>query len=254
MGSKIEAKRLMAEAGVPVLPELDPAQVNEDALPVLVKASAGGGRRGMRVVRQLAELPATMWLRSPSIVRFGDGTVFCEPYLETGRHIEVQVMAGTHGPSGPSANASARSSAGTRRWSRSPAQLVERLPGCATNSSTPPQGRRRDRLRRRRHRRVPGPGGRPLLLPGDEHPPPGRAPGHQLTTGLDLVALQLTIADGATSPDPPSAHGHAIEVRLYDEDPSDNWRPKPELMRTFHWSQVTRQVRGRDRLHQAASL
>ncbi|HEY3003820.1 MAG TPA: biotin carboxylase N-terminal domain-containing protein, partial [Kribbellaceae bacterium] len=98
MGSKIESKRLMAGAGVPVLAALDPSAVAEADLPVLVKASAGGGGRGMRVVRRLAELaPEIEAARSEAASAFGDGTVFCEPYLETGRHVEVQVMADRHG-------------------------------------------------------------------------------------------------------------------------------------------------------------
>ncbi len=98
MGSKVEAKRLMARAGVPVLAELDPAAVTAADLPVLVKASAGGGGRGMRIVRTLAGLPAALdAARSEAAAAFGDPTVFCEPYLEGGRHIEVQVLADAHG-------------------------------------------------------------------------------------------------------------------------------------------------------------
>ena len=89
----------MAAAGVPVLPELDPASVTERDLPVLIKASAGGGGRGMRIVRDLAELPARgrVGPRPRPSAAFGDPTVFCEPYVEAGRHIEVQVLADTHG-------------------------------------------------------------------------------------------------------------------------------------------------------------
>src|SRR6266508_2120037 len=98
MGSKVEAKRLMARAGMPVLAELDPAAVTAADLPVLVKASAGGGGRGMRIVRTLAGLPAALdAARSEAAAAFGDPTVFCEPYLEGGRHIEVQVLADAHG-------------------------------------------------------------------------------------------------------------------------------------------------------------
>jgi len=98
MGSKIEAKRMMAAAGVPVLTELDPHAVTEADLPVLVKASAGGGGRGMRVVRSLDALPGEIELaRAEAESAFGDPTVFCEPYLATGRHIEVQIMADSHG-------------------------------------------------------------------------------------------------------------------------------------------------------------
>ncbi len=99
MGGKVEAKRMMAAAGVPVLDELRPAQVTAADLPLIVKASAGGGGRGMRIVRDLADLDAghqpPRARRPPSA--FGDPTVFCEPYLATGHHVEVQVLADTHG-------------------------------------------------------------------------------------------------------------------------------------------------------------
>src|SRR5215468_5096807 len=98
MGSKITAKKLMAGAGVPVLDELDPDQVGPKQLPVLVKASAGGGGRGMRIVAELAGLrPALESAAAEAGSAFGDETVFCEPYLEAGRHIEVQVLADRHG-------------------------------------------------------------------------------------------------------------------------------------------------------------
>src|SRR5512133_2152330 len=98
MGSKVEAKKLMAAAGVPVLPELDPEAVTGADLPVLVKASAGGGGRGMRIVRTLPELPGAIdAARAEAASAFGDPTVFCEPYVEAGRHVEVQVLADQHG-------------------------------------------------------------------------------------------------------------------------------------------------------------
>ncbi|MGB0964357.1 MAG: biotin carboxylase N-terminal domain-containing protein, partial [Mycobacterium sp.] len=98
MGSKIEAKKIMAAAGVPVLDELDPNTVTAAMLPVLIKASAGGGGRGMRVVRDLNDLPTQVeGARREAQSAFGDPTVFCERYLEAGHHVEVQVMADTHG-------------------------------------------------------------------------------------------------------------------------------------------------------------
>lgn len=91
MGSKIEAKKMMAAAGVPVLEELDPDTVTADQLPVLIKASAGGGGRGMRVVDELSSLPGQVEAaRREAQSAFGDPTVFCERYLATGHHVEVQ--------------------------------------------------------------------------------------------------------------------------------------------------------------------
>ncbi|WP_019814823.1 biotin carboxylase N-terminal domain-containing protein, partial [Saccharomonospora saliphila] len=98
MGSKITSKRLVAEAGVPVLAEMEPGQITERELPVLVKASAGGGGRGMRVVRDLADLPSAVdGARAEAGAAFGDATVFCERWVEAGRHLEVQILADEHG-------------------------------------------------------------------------------------------------------------------------------------------------------------
>ncbi len=97
MGSKVDAKALLAEAGVPMLPSwTDAGQVTD--FPVLVKASAGGGGRGMRVVTSKKDLPSAMAAAAREAqAAFGDGLVFCERYLPTGRHIEVQVFGDTHG-------------------------------------------------------------------------------------------------------------------------------------------------------------
>ena len=102
MGSKLAAKQLMADAGVPCLPGVDTTGLSEDDVltaaeeigyPVLVKASAGGGGRGMRIVRALADLPAEIAAaEAEARSAFGDGTVFVEPYVERGRHVEVQVV------------------------------------------------------------------------------------------------------------------------------------------------------------------
>ncbi|MBC7306009.1 MAG: acetyl/propionyl-CoA carboxylase subunit alpha, partial [Dietzia sp.] len=98
MGSKIEAKKMMAGAGVPMLTDLEPADVTADMLPVLIKASAGGGGRGMRVVRTLDSLQDEIAAAQREAgSAFGDDAVFCERYLERGRHIEVQIMADAHG-------------------------------------------------------------------------------------------------------------------------------------------------------------
>ncbi len=173
MGSKIEAKKMMAAAGVPVLDELDPDTVTEAQLPVLVKASAGGGGRGMRVVRELSALPAEVEAaRREAQSAFGDPTVFCERYLPTGHHVEVQVARRrATARCGPSANGNAPFSGATRRSSRKhPSGLVDAAPACGPSSSTRPRLAATDRLRRRRApRRVHGGlervGGRLLLLP-----------------------------------------------------------------------------------------
>ena len=108
MGSKLTAKAMMAAAGVPVLPtiEIDAREGTTDladqagriGFPVLVKASAGGGGRGMRVVDDAASLSAAVESAGrEALSAFGDSTLFIEPYARRPRHIEVQVMADTHG-------------------------------------------------------------------------------------------------------------------------------------------------------------
>ena len=98
MGSKIEAKKMMRAAGVPVLPDNTVESLAEIGLPALVKASAGGGGRGMRVVRDSAALEDAIESASrEAAAAFGDGTVFVERFVEAGRHIEIQVFADTQG-------------------------------------------------------------------------------------------------------------------------------------------------------------
>ena len=180
MGSKVAAKKLMEAAGVPVLGNQDVDTVTEADLPLLVKASAGGGGRGMRIVRSLADLPGEVdKAASEAASAFGDGTVFVEPYVEHGRHVEVQVV----GHSGGVLVLGERDCSIQRRHQK----VVEESPAPGISEATrralhaaARSGRSSGRLPRRRHRRVPlRPGHRALLLPGDEHPPPGRAPGHR---------------------------------------------------------------------------
>ncbi|MEU8003839.1 biotin carboxylase N-terminal domain-containing protein [Catellatospora sp. NPDC049111] len=235
MGSKIASKKLMAAAGVPVLPELDPATVTEADLPVLIKASAGGGGRGMRVVRTLADLPDQVEAaRAEAAAAFGDPTVFCEPYLATGRHIEVQVMADVHGTIW---------AVGERECSiqRRHQKVVEEAPSPMVDPA------KRERLHAAATAAAAaigyrGAGTVEFLAASDgsfhflemntrlqvEHPVT------ELVTGLDLVALQLDIAEGAAlPPTPPPVHGHAIEVRLYAEDPAHTWRPQTGPLHAF---------------------
>src|SRR5699024_5987896 len=142
MGSKVESKKIMADAGVPVLDRLDPAAVTEEQLPVLIKASSGGGGRGMRVVDELGALDGEIEAaRAEAASAFGDPTVFCERYLPTGRHIEVQVMADGHGGVWPVGE---RECSIQRRHQKvveeAPSPLVERLSG--SDSAGAPSGMR----------------------------------------------------------------------------------------------------------------
>ncbi|WP_436496118.1 biotin carboxylase N-terminal domain-containing protein [Actinokineospora sp. HUAS TT18] len=235
MGSKIESKELMAAAGVPVLSKLDPNDVTE--FPVLVKASAGGGGRGMRIVRTAADLDGELEAaRSEAGSAFGDPTVFIEPYLETGRHIEVQVMADKHGTVWAVGE---RECSLQRRHQKvveeAPSPLVERTEGM------------RERLfdaARKAAAAIGYEGAGTVEFLADES---GRFfflemntrlqvehPVTECVTGLDLVALQLTIAEGVELPaEPPASTGHAIEVRLYAEDPAAGWRPQSGTLVAF---------------------
>ena len=230
MGSKIESKKLMAAAGVPVLDELDPDSVTDAQLPVLVKASAGGGGRGMRVVRELSALPGEVAAaRREAQSAFGDPTVFCERYLPTGHHVEVQVLADTHGTVWAVGE---RECSIQRRHQKiieeAPSPLVERIPGMRTKLF--------DAARLAATAiGYTGAGTVEFLADDDgdfyflemntrlqvEHPVT------EETTGLDLVELQLAIADGdRPDTEPPAAQGHSIETRLYAEDPAHGWQPQ----------------------------
>ncbi|MEV5751790.1 biotin carboxylase N-terminal domain-containing protein [Actinoallomurus sp. NPDC052308] len=224
MGSKIAAKRLMRDAGVPVLPEPDPATVTE--FPVLVKASAGGGGRGMRIVRTAEELPgAVESARREAASAFGDPTVFCEPLLTGARHIEVQVLADSHGTVW---------TLGERECSiqRRHQKVIEEAPSPAVDAAL------RERLSEAaaaaaRAIGYTGAGTVECMLAPDggffflevntrlqvEHPVT------ECVYGVDLVALQLEVAEGGALGDPPRPRGHAIEARLYAEDPSEGYRP-----------------------------
>jgi propionyl-CoA carboxylase alpha chain len=225
MGSKITSKKLAAEAGVPVLPELAPGEITD--YPVLVKASAGGGGRGMRVVRGPGELPAALEsARREAQAAFGDGTVFCEPLLPGARHVEVQVLADAHGTIWALTE---RDCSVQRRYQK----VIEETPSPAVD---PPL---RERLLAAATAVTAavgylGAGTAEFLVDGDgrffflefntrlqvEHPVT------ECVHRLDLVAMQLDIAQGAALPPrPPAPAGHAIEARLYAEDPADGYRP-----------------------------
>ncbi|MFT4127280.1 MAG: biotin carboxylase N-terminal domain-containing protein, partial [Gordonia sp. (in: high G+C Gram-positive bacteria)] len=238
MGSKVNAKALMAAARVPVLGDLDPDTVTAADLPLLIKASAGGGGRGMRIVSDLAELPGQLAAaRREASSAFGDPAVFCEPYVERGHHIEVQVLADQHG--GIWAVGERECSIQRRHQKvveEAPAPLVERLGGDL-----------RARLYDAARTAVAAIGytgagtvefladetGRFYFLETNtrlqvEHPVT------ELTTGLDLVEWQLRVAMGEhLDPTPPAASGHAIEVRLYAEDPAADWQPQSGAVHAF---------------------
>jgi acetyl/propionyl-CoA carboxylase alpha subunit len=237
MGSKIESKKLMAAAGVPVLDELDPATITAEQLPVLVKASTGGGGRGMRVVTALSGLAEEVEAaRREALSAFGDPTVFCERYLPTGHHVEVQVMADAHGTVWAVGE---RECSIQRRHQKiieeAPAPLVERTPGM------------RERLfgaARLAAGAIGYTGAGTVEFLADESGEfyflemntrlQVEHPVTEATTGLDLVELQLQVAENvALGPQPPRAQGHSIEARLYAEDPAAGWQPQAGTVHLF---------------------
>ncbi|WP_405851159.1 acety-l/propionyl-CoA carboxylase subunit alpha [Streptomyces sp. NBC_01369] len=237
MASKTRAKELMAAAGVPLLAPVDPAQATADDLPLLLKAAAGGGGRGMRIVRELADLPAELTAATAEAASaFGDGEVFAEPYVERGRHVEVQIMADGNGGVW---------ALGTRDCSlqRRHQKVIEEAPAPGLD----------DALRTRLHDAAVtaahavgyrGAGTVEFLLAADGRPYflemntrlQVEHPVTEAVFGLDLVALQLRIAEGEPLPAtaPPAPHGHAVEARLYAEDPAHDWQPQTGALHTFH--------------------
>ncbi|UXY20502.1 ATP-grasp domain-containing protein [Streptomyces cynarae] len=219
MASKTRAKKLMG---------LEPlTSVTEADLPVLVKAAAGGGGRGMRIVRRLADLDAELTAaRAEARGAFGDDEVFIEPYVEGGRHVEVQILADAHGTVW---------ALGTRDCSlqRRHQKVIEEAPapGLAPELE---EALRSMAVRAARAVDYVGAGTVEFLVAGDrahflemntrlqvEHPVT------EAVFGIDLVALQIRVAEGAALDDePPRVRGHAIEARLYAEDPARDWAPQ----------------------------
>ncbi|MBA0053249.1 ATP-grasp domain-containing protein [Streptomyces sp. AJS327] len=245
MASKTRAKRLMRDAGVPLLEPVEADAAVEADLPLLVKAASGGGGRGMRVVRRLDALrDEVAAARREAEAAFGDGEVFVEPYVERGRHVEVQILADRHGTVWV---------LGTRDCSlqRRHQKVIEEAPAPELPASL------REELHRAAERAAraveyEGAGTVEFLV----RAPGTGAPGHggegapedgsgayflemntrlqvehpvtEYVFGVDLVAEQIRVAEGAAldPAGPGPAEGHAVEARLYAEDPARDWRPQ----------------------------
>jgi propionyl-CoA carboxylase alpha chain len=242
MGSKVESKKLMEAAGVPVLRNLTPDTATEDDLPLLVKASAGGGGRGMRIVRSLADLPAEIAAAAAEAESaFGDGSVFVEPYVESGRHVEVQVV----GHEGGVLVLGERDCSIQRRHQK----VVEEAPAPSLPEAT------RTALHDAARAAAAaidyrGAGTVEFLYDAQtdrffflemntrlqvEHPVT------ELVFGVDLVELQLRVAEGLSSAEVVAGtatsalnpRGHAVEVRLYAEDPAADYQPQSGRLTTL---------------------
>ncbi|UTI65411.1 ATP-grasp domain-containing protein [Paraconexibacter antarcticus] len=242
LGDKVSAKAAANAAGVPVLPGLSRpgltdedilafADGTEDVFPLMVKAAAGGGGRGMRVVHERAQLAEALGAaRREAIAGFGDDTLLVERYVPRSRHVEVQVVADTHGGV---VHLGERECSLQRRHQK----VVEESPSPVISAAT------RERMGSAavelfRHAGYVGAGTCEFLVPYDtpdeffflevnarlqvEHPVT------ELVTGLDLVELQLRIAGGhplGLTQDDVQLRGHAVELRICAEDPSSGFLP-----------------------------
>ena len=237
MGDKAASKALMEKTGVPVVPGYHGAAQDEKTLasearrigfPVLIKASAGGGGKGMRVVERAEDLAAAVQsAKREAKAAFGDDRVLIEKYLLRPRHVEVQVFADTHGHT---LHLFERDCSIQRRYQK----VIEEAPAPGLDAG----------LRRRLHEAAVaaaravgyvGAGTVEFIVAGDffafmemntrlqvEHPVT------EAITGLDLVEWQLRVAAGEPLPLEQSqlrANGHAIEARLYAEDPARDFLP-----------------------------
>ena len=245
MGDKAMARRTAAEAGVPVLPgSPEPLASAEEArevaarvgLPVILKAAAGGGGRGMRIVREADELEGQFLTASNEALKaFGDGSVYLEKYLEEPRHIEFQVFGDDYGNV---IHLGERECSIQRRHQK----LIEESPSVAL---TPELRRRMGDASVRLCEAVGyrNAGTIEYLLDGDgnfyfmemntriqvEHPVT------EMVTAVDLVKLQIAVAAGErlTVPSGLQPRGHAIECRINAEDPR-TFAPSPGRLTTFH--------------------
>ncbi|MFH2009278.1 MAG: acetyl-CoA carboxylase biotin carboxylase subunit [bacterium] len=240
LGDKPTARRLLAGVGVPIVPGMDAGGADPAALaaaaeelgyPVLIKAAAGGGGKGMRVVESADALAdAATQAASEAKNAFGDGTIYLEKYLPRPRHVEVQILADSHGNV---IHLFERECSIQRRHQK----IIEETPSPALN----------DGLRRRMGEAAvaaakavgyENAGTVEFLLDASgefyflevntrlqvEHPIT------ELTVGVDLVRHQLEIAAGGTlalTQDRVQARGHALECRIYAEDPAAGFMPSP---------------------------
>ncbi len=237
MGDKLSAKRLMQEAEVPTLPAVeivDGVDIQQAAkkigYPVLVKASAGGGGRGMRVVENETELDAAVeGAKREAGSAFGDDTVFLEKWLAVSRHVELQILGDNHGNL---VHCFERECSIQRRHQK----VIEEAPSPAVSDEL--RSRMGDAAIAAAHRLGYSSAGTvEFLVSGDEfwflevnarlqveHPVT------EEIIGKDLVREQIRVAEGETlsfTQDDLSINGHAIEARLYAEDPGNHFLPAP---------------------------
>jgi acetyl-CoA carboxylase biotin carboxylase subunit len=243
MGDKVEARRRMIDAGVPVVPGTaalvdDAAAIREAeriGYPVMVKAAAGGGGIGMRVAKSAGELPAAFEAcRRAAQSSFGTPDVFLERYLDHPRHIEMQVLADDHGTT---------LALGERECSiqRRHQKLLEETPAVGL-SAVRRQAMAEAAVKAAAAVDYRNAGTVEFIVSGDEfyflemntrlqveHPVT------ELVLGIDLVRQQIRIARGERLPPDgyPPPRGHAIEFRINAEDPLRNFMPTPRRVQRY---------------------
>ena len=246
MGSKLAAKEAVKSYNIPMVPGIEEAITDvelakkiasEIGFPILIKASAGGGGKGMRVVENLEELPEQMERAiSEAISAFGDGSVFIEKYVTSPRHIEIQVLADTHGNV---VHLFERECSVQRRHQK----VVEEAPSVVlTPELREAMGDAAIKVAKACD--YVGAGTVEFLLDENmnfyflemntrlqvEHPV------SELITGIDLVEQQIKVARGeklAFTQEDLSINGHALEVRIYAEDPLNNFLPNVGTLETY---------------------
>lgn len=252
MGSKIRAKEMMAASGVPILPGVTvtgelvdlPAQVASIGYPLLVKASAGGGGRGMRIVESETELlEAVTSARREAGAAFGDDTVFVEKYVTAPRHVEVQIFGDSHGNV---VHLFERECSIQRRYQKvieeSPSPVVTPALRARLGDAAIAAGKALGYIGAGTVEFILDPTGNFHFLEVNtrlqvEHPVT------ELVTGLDLVRLQLLVAQGEELPQEvltATITGHAIEARLYAEDPAAGFLPTSGTLRDFALPETVR--------------
>jgi acetyl-CoA/propionyl-CoA carboxylase, biotin carboxylase, biotin carboxyl carrier protein len=236
LGRKDAARELAEQAGVPVLRAFPADEVPAAVFPVLAKAASGGGGKGMRIVRAPEELPdALASARREAESAFGDGTVLIERYLEHGRHVEVQILADTHGNV---VHLGERDCSVQRRHQK----VVEESP--APTISPDLRARLLDAaVRLCREVGYVNAGTVEFIVSGDEffflEVNTRLQVEHSVTelvTGLDLVELQIRVARGEALPQLSARpDGHAIEVRVYAEDAEHGFLPQAGTADVVRW-------------------
>jgi len=244
MGDKTEARKLMAKAEIPTPPGIknelkdieEARRVADDiGYPILVKAAAGGGGKGMRIVHKKEEFEASIKAaKSEARNAFGDDRIYIEKYLEEPRHVEFQIMADTHGNV---LHVYDRECSVQRRHQK----VIEEAP-CALLTNELRADMAKAAIKAAKACDYVGAGTIEFLV--DKHMNfyflemntrlQVEHPVTEMITGVDLVALQILVAEGKELPfkqEDLKITGHAIECRIYAEDPADNFLPSTGLLK-----------------------